>query len=471
MSAAAWDARVEEVARWLAGAPPVHCMGIGGIGMAGLAVLLQQRGIPVSGCDVAPGRVTDWLRARGVVVHAGHDPAHLGPDVRGLIRSAAVPEGHPEAAAAAARGLPVYARGLVLPALLRGVPSVAVAGTHGKTTTTAMLARIFQHAGWDPGYAVGGEFGAAGNMAAGGGGRILVVEADESDGTLAAYRPEVAVVTNVEDDHLEHFGDRSALRACFAAFAGQARRTLVCGADDPAAAALGAGRPDAMSFGLASGARVRGEDLVEKPLAARLAVRRDGRRLGVLELPVPGRHNALNALAACAAAFACGVDFDACRAALAVFQPARRRFEVVYRGPAGMVISDYAHHPTEIRTVVRSARPLGARRLLAVFQPHRYSRTAALGPEFPPAFEGIDELWLAPVYAASETPVPGGTSADLCRHFNARGGLQPRLCASLDEAWEQVRAARRPGDALLVIGAGDVDRLAWRARDEWMHHE
>lgn len=444
----------------------VHLVGIAGIGMAGLAVHLAARGLRVSGCDLATNRVSEWLVARGIPVEQGHDPAHLDREVDWVIRSAAVPELGGEIGAARERGLAVLDRGVVLPALIRGRTSVAVSGTHGKTTTSSMIAQILHRAGLNPGFCIGGEVVALGGVASVGDDRVIVVEADESDGTVALYSPDIALITNIEYDHMEHFDGEEALVRCFETFASRATRKVVYCADDPRASALGRRLANGLSYGFAEHAAIRGTDIEERPLSIAMNVSRAGAGLGRVILPVPGRHNAQNALGAIAAALELGVPFEQARAGLSAFVHARRRYEKVLDGEI-VVISDYAHHPTEIRALVQTALLLRRRRMLAVFQPHRYTRTLALGPDFPAAFDGVDDLVLVPVYEASEAPIAGGTTEDLLKHFQKRGKTSARALASLDEAWNDLRSRLAAGDLLLVIGAGDVEQLAWRARAEW----
>lgn len=442
----------------------VHLLGIGGIGMAGIAVHLAARGFRVSGCDAAPNRVSDALALRGIEVMAGHARSHLAPDVAWVVKSTAVPDDAPEAVLARQRGLPVFARGAVLPALLHGRVSVAVSGTHGKTTTAAMVAQILDAAGLRPGFCIGGELPSLGGCAAAGGGRYLAVEADESDGTVMLYEPDLAVITNIEFDHMEHFESEESLERCFGLFARNARQAVIYCADDPRATAVCARLTGSISYGFGHGAAFRGVDVRETPRSTGLEIVQSGRSLGRVEVPVPGRHNALNAVGAFAAAVTAGVDPGRAGAGLATFAPARRRFETFHEGEV-TVISDYAHHPTEIRALVQTALPLKKGRVLAVFQPHRYTRTRALGADFPPAFEGLDEVVLVPVYEASERPLEGGTSQDLLRRFEAFGRVKTRYAESLEEAWDGLRLELRPGDLLLVVGAGDVEKIASWAKE------
>ncbi len=461
------QADVEEIRRRLAApAGHVHMLGACGVGMAGLALLLLRRGFTVSGCDLHRGRLGDWLEDRGIPVRDGHDPSHIDSTVAWCVRSAAVPESSPEVAEARRHGIPVYRRGAVLPALLHGRLSVAVSGTHGKTTTTSFLAQVLAASGLEPSFCVGGEVPPLGGVAGASRDEILVVEADESDGTVALYEPDIAIVTNIEFDHMEHFANVAAFEECFRSLARRTRRRVVYCVDDPRAAALCAGHPLALPYGFGPEAAVRAEALAESPagLTYRLILR--GEPAGEIRLSVPGRHNALNSLAVTAAALELGLTPDAIRTGLARVTLPRRRLDVVAARDGVTVMSDYAHHPTEVAALVRTAAGLGHPRLVAVFQPHRYTRTRALGADFPAAFAGIEELVLLPVYAASEQPLEGGSMWDLYAHFRRHGGTRAVAAASLGQAWAYWQRRLQAGDLFLVIGAGDVERIAeWAARD------
>jgi UDP-N-acetylmuramate--alanine ligase len=455
------------------GAGHVHMMGACGIGMAGVAYLLRSRGFSVSGCDVALNRQSEWLEARGIPVAVPHAADHIDDTVEWLVRSTAVPTSNEEVQAALTRGVLTSRRGEVLPALLAGLESVAVAGTHGKTTTSTLIAQLLRGAGHDPWWCIGGESHALGGVAGAGQGAAIVVEADESDGTLAYYHPEIAVVTNIEFDHMEHFASEAEFEACFETFISQTRRCVVYCADDERAARLCEGLPKGRSYGFCEAAELRGELLTADGNGfPQLRVIRGGEALGVVSLPVPGHHNALNALAAIGVCLELGLSFDAIARAMAGVALPKRRFEVVCQTKGVTVVSDYAHHPSEIAALIQTARQQHSGRLLAVFQPHRFTRTRALGAAFPPAFSGVDQLVLTPVYAASEQPLAGGRSGDLYAQFRAGGSAAPGdaptdapevlLATSLDQAWGYLRRELRDGDMLLVIGAGDVEKIgAW----------
>ncbi len=457
-------AAVETARRLLAGLGTVHLAGIGGIGMAALARLLQQRGARVSGCDLHAGPMTEWLQACGIPVSIGHDPAHA-ERADWIIRTTALRPDHSELEAARSRGCPVLQRGHVLAALLTEFRSLIVCGTHGKTTTTALIVHLLRQAGLDPSYAIGGLL-AVGPPAALGRGPWFVAEADESDGTLAAYAPDMAVVTAVEFDHAEQYADEAAVRTCFATMARTVRGRLVFCADDPGAAAVCRGRSGAQSYGFDPAADWRAADLRAGEGVTGFELWRGADRLGLVRLHAPGRHNVLNALAACAAAAECGLGFEALRSGLESFRPVRRRFERIDLSGGIPVVSDYAHHPTAIAATVRALAQAPRARWHAVFQPHRFSRTRALGAAFAASFAGVEDLLLLPVYAASEPDTPGGDVWSLYAQFRA-AGVTPVHCAeSLEQAWAWLRATLKPGDGLLIVGAGDVDRLA-----SWARHD
>ncbi len=453
----------------------VHLIGVSGVGMAGLARLLHARGFRVTGCDLVPGRPAEWLVAQGIAVRTGHDPSHIRPGTDWVVRSAAVPEDSPEVARAVERGIPVFTRGQVLPALLDAHVSVAVGGTHGKTTTSTFIALMLRGAGRDPGWCIGGEVCGPGTVAHVGADRELVVEADESDGTLALYHADISVVTNIEFDHMEHFEDEGAFRACFRHFAEQARRHVVYCLDDPAARALCETDESNVSYGFAEAAQVRAVAVDLRPHSASFDLTVRGESMGRVTLPVPGQHNVVNALAACAVGLELGLEACEVVQAMAGVSLPRRRFDRVVEHDGITVISDYAHHPSEIRALIGTAIEVPHRRLMAVFQPHRYTRTAALGEAFPPAFAGLDALILTPVYAASEQPLCGGTVWDLYERFAAPrrddGGagegaaLAVMVAPGLEQAWDYLGHRLAAEDLLLVIGAGDVEKLGGWAHE------
>lgn len=463
-----------------------HLVGIGGAGMSVVAELLAARGVAVQGSDARPSATVDLLRATGVDVTVGHAAANLG-DADTVVLSSAVRDDNPELVAARARGLRVVHRSQALAALMAGGRSVAVAGAHGKTTTSAMVATILTEVGRDPSYAIGGSVVTATGTVPGGHlgtGDVLVAEADESDGSFLNYVPDVAVVTNVEPDHLDHYGSREAFEAAFAAFAARVRPggVLVTCADDPgarrvAAAARAAGGT-VWTYGLeaahAPDVLVTGADAGDAGAGAsgRLEVRRSlslagapvpdaGEEVG-LALLVPGVHNLLDAAAAVLAAVAVGVGLDRAAEAVHAFRGTGRRFEA--RGEVGgvRVVDDYAHHPTEVAALLRAARPVaGDGRVLVLFQPHLFSRTRAFAPEFAAALALADEVVVTGVYAAREDPDPSTGPRTITDLLAATAsGARPHAVADRVEAARTVARLARPGDLVLTVGAGDVTELA-----------
>jgi len=451
-------------------------MGVCGVGMAGVAYLLANRGWRVSGCDAHLNPLAVWLQAEGVPVAEGHDPAH----VEGLDRvivTPAVSEDNPELAAARARGLPVFRRGEVLAALLSQGRGVAVCGAHGKTTTSCFTARLLQELGADPGWCIGGSTRRLGGVA-GGHGPLLVAEADESDGTLALYRPAVTVLNNIDLDHLEHFDGEASLEACFRQAVTQTREGVaVCRDNERAWRVAQAAAVPVLDFGFSAAAALRAVELHVDARSVSFGIVYRGKEWGRVTLGVSGRHNALNALGAAAAALLLGYEpspvFNALSAACDELPG--RRFESVADVPGYRFVADYAHHPAELKAAVEMARVQNPGRLIVVFQPHRYTRTLALGPEFPAAFAAADEVILLPVYAASEAPLEGGCIEDLYDWFRKTedggrraedGGRRVKLARTRDEAWAYLRQALRPDDLLLIAGAGDVIGLADLIRED-----
>jgi UDP-N-acetylmuramate--alanine ligase len=447
----------------------VHLVGIGGVGMAGIARILLGRGQTVSGSDAADSATVHALRELGATVHVGHDAAHVG-DADTLVVTSAARDTNPELAEARRRGLLVLHRSQALAALLAGRRAVAVAGTHGKTTTTSMLTVALRRAGVDPSFAIGGELTEGGDSAAEGGGDVFVAEADESDGSFLLYRPTVAVVTNVEPDHLDHYGTADAVTAAFDAFAERVEPggVLVACLDDPGAARLAAavrarrGPRAARTYGVAADADVRVTGLDVTGPGARFGLRADGLPPVDLTLRVPGAHNALNAAAAWAAGTWLGADPRLLADGLAAFGGARRRFET--KGVEGgvRVLDDYAHHPSEVTAVLRAVRGVsGDGRVHAVFQPHLYSRTRAFAGEFGRALGLADDVVVLDVYGAREDPEPGVTGELVSRAVP----LPPDRVAyepDRDAALRRLASRAAPGDVVLTIGAGDVTRLGPR---------
>ena len=425
--------------------------------MSALALLARRRGIPVSGCDNDTSGAAD-LEALGVRVWRGHDPAHLD-QARAVVVTAAVPTDHPELARAHARGLPVVRRADALGAMVAGATVVAVAGTHGKTTTTAMTTHALVAAGRNPTGLVGGRVSAWGGNARIGDASLYVVEADEFDKAFLSLAPTIAVINNVEADHLECYGGRvEALEAAFVQFARGARRVIV-GTDDPGAARVArALAVPCWRVGLSAECDVRLSDVVQRPEGSRATLMLPDVGAVTLHLQLPGLHNLRNAAAALAVVRALDADHGRAAAALAEFGGAARRFERVGEIEGVTVIDDYAHHPSEVRVTLAAARQaFPDRRIVAVFQPHLFSRTALHGDALGRELAAADVVVVAPIYAAREQPLPGVTAAMVANGARTAGRVP--VLAERDALAARVAEAVRPGDVVLTLGAGDITQV------------
>ncbi|HBB40417.1 MAG: UDP-N-acetylmuramate--L-alanine ligase [Nitrospirae bacterium CG18_big_fil_WC_8_21_14_2_50_70_55] len=447
----------------------VHFMGIGGVGMSGIAEILVTLGHRVSGCDLKENDAVARLRAHGASVAIGHHPDHVaGCDV--VVTSSAVRPDHPEIVAARAARIPVIPRAEMLAELMRLKYGVAVAGAHGKTTTTSMLATLLEGAGLDPTVVVGGKV-KGGSGARLGAGEVLVAEADESDGSFLTLSPVVAVVTNLDDEHLDHYGTPAAVDDAFVAFCNRVPFFGACviNLDDPRLARLlprlnkrtiTYGTTPAADLRLLPAATPSGDG----PQTFQLV--EQGRDLGPFHLWVAGRHNASNAAAAIAAARFLGAEVEALRVALADFVGVSRRFELLYEGDGVRVIDDYGHHPTEISATLAAARASWPGRLVALVQPHRYTRLAALAERFATALLATDVCLITQVYAAGEARGSGPDGRDLTELLRQRGHGHASFHPDLDAMAQAALAVVRPGDLLLTLGAGDITRLAHRLAAE-----
>ncbi|MGH9254842.1 MAG: UDP-N-acetylmuramate--L-alanine ligase [Vicinamibacterales bacterium] len=448
----------------------IHFVGIGGIGMSGIAELLANLGYGVTGSDVKRSDVTARLqRSLGVAVYEGHAAENVGnADV--VVVSSAVRPGNPEVVEAGRRGIPVVPRAEMLAELMRMRFSIAVAGAHGKTTTTSMIAFVLDRGGLDPDALIGGRLRAFGSNARLGRGEYMVAEADESDRSFLMLWPSIAVITNIDREHMDSYGSFADLQQAFTDFANKVPfyGAVIACADDPnLAPVLPRVTRRLVTYGLDSpSAHFAGTNVELGPFGGRCVVcrRRDNatERLGVLDLTLPGRHNLQNAMAAVAVASHVGLAFDAIAGALRAFEGAERRFE--RHGEAGgvLVVDDYAHHPTEIAAVLAAARISLGRRLIVAFQPHRYTRTQQLMDEFGPALKQADEIVLTDIYAASEDPIAGVTVEALADAIR-RGAARPvRIARGLDDVVSEVLKVAKAGDAVITLGAGSIGVLPKR---------
>lgn len=439
-----------------------HFIGIGGAGMSGIAHVLNASGRSVTGSDLKMSRYARQLEEAGVPVAIGHDAANLG-DPQVVVISSAIPESNPELAEARRRGIPVWPRAKMLAHLAGERKTIAVAGTHGKTTTSSMVATMLAVMGLDPTFLIGGELNDMGANARCGGGAHYVVEADESDGSFLYLDPFVAVVTNVEADHLDHYADLAAVREAFEAFSARVPEDgalVICG-DQPGLDSVKSACPGrVVTYGESEGVDVRCHDLVVQGLGHRFSLTTPEGRTVSAEVHVPGRHNVLNATAALAVAWHLGADLESAAAGLAAFTGVRRRFDLVGVVDGVTVVDDYAHHPTEVQATLAAARQGDFDRVWVVFQPHRYSRTAALGPDFGRSFGDADRLVLMDVYGAGEAPIPGvsgKTVLDAVLHHSPR--TQASYFPHRTDIESYVADRVRPGDLVLTMGAGDVTSI------------
>jgi len=440
----------------------IHFIGLGGAGMSGIARIMLAKGFAVSGSDKNDSSVLTSLKALGAKVFVGHIKENLA-DAQLVIISAAITENNPELVAAKQGGIPVVARANALAWLMSESTSVAVAGTHGKTTTTAMLTVALQSAGADPSFAIGGTINNAGTNAHSGSGSIFVAEADESDGSFLAYKPSGAIITNVELDHVDHFADEEAVFAVFEQFVDSIKPggfLVTCGDDSGVKHLLSQIKRSDLKillYGEDSNNDFRLDRINLAPTTSSAALTITGRKIGELNLAVAGKHNLLNAVAAFAAGSAMGIAEDKLITGLKSFTGTRRRFELKGEVAGVKVIDDYGHHPTEITVTLIAAKNLAqSGRVLVVFQPHRYSRTAVFSHQFAEALANSDFTFLLEVYAASEQPIPGVSSLLIIKDMKSD---QAKFEPSMVQVVSEVAMMAKSGDVIITLGAGDVSSL------------
>lgn len=446
----------------------IHFVGIGGIGMSGIAEVLLNLGFSVSGSDLKTGVVTQRLARLGARVEEGHAAEHVR-DAQVVVYSSAVRPDNPEIVEARRLQVAVIPRAEMLAELMRLKFSVAVAGAHGKTTVTSMIALVLAHAGLDPTAVIGGRLDAFGSSARLGKGELMVVEADESDRSFLHLLPTIAVVTNIDREHMEHYRDMEEIASAFASFMNKVPfyGAVVACVDLPRAAT---GMPlqdlfprltrRVITYGIDSGADVCASRVEIGPRGSTFDTTARGRSLGSFSLHVPGRHNVQNALAAVAAGLELDLSADQIREGLDLFRGADRRFQVKADCNGITVVDDYGHHPTEIRATLEAALSLGARRIWAIFQPHRYTRTRFLMDEFARCFEECDRVYVLDIYPASEPPIPGVTSRRLVERMHTLGFDRARYAESEQAVVEEVLSEIGSGDLILTIGAGSVWKVA-----------
>jgi UDP-N-acetylmuramate--alanine ligase len=442
----------------------VHFVGIGGAGMSGIARILLARGVTVTGSDLKDTGALEALREAGATVAVGHRAEQVGrPDA--VVVSSAIPPGNAEVREAFRAGIPVLSRAQALAALTRGMRTVAVAGTHGKTTTTSMVSVMLSRAGLDPTYVIGGDLNESGSGAGHGAGEVFVAEADESDGSFLLLDPDIAVITNVEEDHLDYYGGRDEVEAAFGAFAGRARRVIACWDDPGVRRALEGSSSECMRYGAGDRCDLRLRDEELSGNQARAIVDVSGEAVEIV-LSVPGRHNLLNATAALGVASLLEVPLRVAAEGLQSFSGVRRRFECRGVAAGATFIDDYAHHPTEVMATLQAARIDGAGRIVVVFQPHRYSRTRSMWRALGESLASADVIVLTDVYGAGERPIPGVTGKLVVDAIaEAAPGRRVVYLPRRSEIAPFLSREVQPGDTVLTLGAGDVTMVAEETMD------
>lgn len=439
----------------------IHMVGIGGAGMSGIAEVLLNLKYEISGSDMSDSAVVRHLRNLGARIAVGHAAENVG-DVQVLVKSTAISDDNPELVEARKRNIAIIPRAEMLAELMRLRQGIAIAGTHGKTTTTSLTASIFDEAGLDPTVIIGGRLNVYGANAHLGHGEYLIAEADESDGSFLCLLPIINVVTNVDEDHLDHYKTREAIDSAFVQFMNNVPfygLNIVCGDDPGVLELLPRVKRPVLTYGFAEDNALRAVPL-ESGRISRFQVWLHDEKLGEVSLPQPGRHNILNALASIGAAMEVGISFEKCAAGLCEFKGVGRRFEFKGEKQGITVVDDYGHHPAEIAATLATARQVfEGRRIVAAFQPHRFSRTEAHFGEFCKVFNNVDQLLLTEIYAASENPIPGVSGQSLAQGIRQVSSTPVEYFQTLDDLARALPDILRAGDVLLTLGAGNITRL------------
>jgi UDP-N-acetylmuramate--alanine ligase len=446
----------------------IHFVGIGGIGMSGIAELLLNLGYRVSGSDLQNTGITQRLGDLGGRIYQGHSADHVA-DADVVVVSSAIHTDNPEVAAAVDAAVPVIPRAEMLAELMRLKYSVAVAGAHGKTSTTSLVAGVLAEGGLDPTVVIGGKLKSLGRNAVLGQGDFIVAEADESDGSFLKYSPAIAVVTNIDAEHLDFYRDLDHIKDTFMTFIDRIPfygLAILCLDNPSVQELLPRMKKRFVTYGLSSQADYRARSIRFSGLQSHFDVTFGGTALGRIRLNLTGIHNVANALASIAVGRELGIDFDTIKTSLENAQGVQRRLEIKGDAAGILVVDDYGHHPTEIKTTLEAAREAWPdRRLVVAFQPHRYTRTQALYDDFTKAFYHCDTLMVMPIYAASEKPIPGVTADTLCDSIRAHGHKDVTFVSGHDQAADTLMAILSPGDVLLTLGAGDVYTVGERVAE------
>jgi UDP-N-acetylmuramate--alanine ligase len=444
----------------------IHFVGIGGIGMSGIAEVLLNLGYAITGSDVSLSDITQRLTSLGAVIFSGHQASHLR-DADVVVTSTAVKDDNPEVLEAHRRNIPVIPRAEMLAELLKMKFSVAVSGSHGKTTTTSMVSTVLAYGGLDPTMVIGGKLASIGSNAKIGDGEIIVAEADESDGSFLKLNPCLAVITNIDREHLDYYRDIEEIKAAFLKFANIVPfygSTILCLDNEHVREILPQIKRKVITYGLTSPADYQATEMVLAGPLSKFSVSCRGERLGEVTLKVPGRFNIANALATIAVARELDMPFDAIRKGLEAFVGVHRRLEIKGKVNGVTVVDDYGHHPTEIRETLAAARQVWKDRIIVVFQPHRYTRTQKLFNEFLTAFPDADYLIVTDIYAASEKPIEGVSAASLCEGIRAHGHQGVIYLSGFDDMTDHLLAMAKPSDVIITQGAGSV----WKVGEEFL---
>lgn len=440
----------------------IHFIGIGGIGMSGIARLAAELGYRVTGSDVNSSEIVNELKSLGCEVHKGHDASHIGnPDV--VIVSSAIKEDNPELRRAQDLNIPVASRATMLGVLMKSSRGIAIAGTHGKTTTTAMVATVLEHGNLDPSVVVGGYTHELNSNAKLGTGEYFVAEADESDGSLLDLSPEIAVLNNIDNDHIDYYGSVEKLHATFREFMHKVPSNglvSICVDDSVLSELSGFCRTPIVTYGINQAADLNACGIHEDAFSANFEVTIKGKRLGEINLSKPGIFNVYNALAAISVGLHVGMSFQDIQKGLANFKGVKRRFDILKQTPEMTVIDDYAHHPSEVKATLDSIRSNHSSRVIGVFQPHRYSRMKHLAEQFGACFSSADEVVVSDIYSAGETPIPFVTSDLILNALKRNNQKSVEYIPDIVDIPDYIESRQRDGDLVVTLGAGDVWKVA-----------
>lgn len=444
----------------------IHFVGIGGAGMSGIAKVLLELGQHISGSDLQASDTTRRLEKMGGKIYIGHHENNVDSQVGKVVVSSAIPQNNAEVVKAKELGIPIVQRAEMLGDLMKRQKGIAIAGAHGKTTTTSMASLIFEKNGYDPTVVIGGELNDIGGNAKLGKGEYLIAEADESDGSFLKLHPFITVVTNVEDDHLDYYGTRENIQKAFLEFIALTDPegfVVVC-LDDPVLSDLLPKIVDdkrIVTYGFNSGANIAAHNISLEGFNTKFSVLNDGEHIGDIELSIPGKHNIQNALAAVTVGINCGLSFKEIAQSLKPFRGAHRRFQKIGEIEGIQIYDDYAHHPTEIKATLSAARTVKAQRVVAVFQPHRYTRTKLLAREFGTAFKDADVLIISEIYSAGEPPIPGVNAEMILEEVKSATGQSVIYIPDKKEIKKRLLEVTKAGDIILTLGAGNIWTVAY----------